>query len=254
MKIVIAAFLTLFLSACAMHSSNGLFVHYQGEQILSEQAAKTLPREERINAISADMKRVGFSSIRVSYLFDTFSDTVLDIYSNQFELMKEYKSLLDHHKDVTSFLMANQNKIEQELELAILEFDKTAATEEQKIGPKLTAYESATDEIWQENAKLSVQIAAQALELGVVFYSLYNEDRKNKEKNKKENSNKNTNNLENFIAADLLNMLSSASKMSKAYDLAEVRLHLAKVANDFIKDEQAVIDISKELQRYQNAQ
>ena len=34
--------------------------------------------------------------------------------------------------------------------------------------------------------------------------------------------------------------------------LAEVRINLAKVANDFIKDKQAIIDISKRLQEYQN--
>ena len=39
-----------------------------------------------------------------------------------------------------------------------------------------------------------------------------------------------SNNLQNFLAADLLNMLNSADKTYQAYKLAEARLHLAKVA------------------------
>ena len=219
------------------------------------------------------MQKIGFTSPNVSYLFDQYSDTVLNIYSNQFELMTEYKSLLDNHKDVTSFLMANQGKSEQEIQQAVIDFDAGAKSEEQKIGPKLSRYEAATSEIWQENAKLSLQIAAQALELGAVLYTLNRQDQKAKEHNKKleleaqkaqsdpnyqptkkREERKNENSLQSFLAADLFSMLSSANRTYEAYKLAEVRLHLAKVANDFIKDEQAVIDISKQLQQYQNEQ
>ncbi len=249
MKIVITFFLLLLVSGCAIQPNTGQAIEYRGEQILSEQDAKNLPRETRISSISANMKSVGFTSVKVSYLLDAYSDTVLNIYSNQFELMKEYKSLLDNHKDVTSFLMANQGKSEQEIKLAADEFDATAKDETEKVGPKLNEYKQASDKIWQENAKLTAQIAAQALELGAVLYSLRHQDKKAKEEKQK-----NSNTLQNFIAADFVNMLSSANRTYEAYKLAEIRLHLAKIANDFIKDEQAIIDISKQLQEYQNAQ
>jgi hypothetical protein len=48
-------------------------------------------------------------------------------------------------------------------------------------------------------------------------------------------------------------MLMNANKIGEAYKLAEIRLHLAKVANEFIEDEKAIIDIAKQLQTFQNA-
>ena len=236
MKHLLLLFIIVMLSGCAMSVGNGQYINYQGDNILSEQAAKALPRQERMTTITSDMDKVGFQRTKVSYLFDAFSDSVLSIYRNQYELMKEHKSLLDNHKDVMSFLMANKGKDDRELQTAIKEFDSTAETEEQKIGPKIKEYEGASDRIWKENAKLTLEIAAQAVELGVVIYNSTKGDKK----------------IEHLIAADLLSMLASANKLQKAYKLAEVRLHLAKVANDFIKDEQAIIDISKRLQEYQN--
>lgn len=252
----------LGLSGCAIKPLNGEAIYFQGNLLLSESAAKQLPREDRITSITNNMKQVGFTQPKVSYLFDTYSDTVLDIYTHQYELMSEYKALLDHHRDVTSFLMANADKTEEEIEQAAQAFDASAREDSEKIGPKLTRYQAATDKIWQQNAKLSLQITAQALELSSVLYSLHLSDKKAKAQRQKEAENtsqtppqrKQTNNLQNFLAADLLNMLNSADKTYQAYKLAEARLHLAKVANDFIKDEQAVISISKQLQEIQNEQ
>ena len=236
MKHLLLITLVVMLSGCAMSVTNGQYIAYQGDNILSEQAAKALPRDERMSAITTDMDKVGFKRTKVSYLFDAFSDSVLSVYRNQYNLMKQHKSLLDNHKDVMSFLMANKGKDDEQLKLAIEDFDSTADNEEQKIGPKIKEYENASDRIWKENAKLTLEIAAQAVELGVIIY----------------NSSKGDNKIEHLIAADLLSMLASANKLHNAYNLAEVRLHLAKVANDFIEDEKAIIDISKRLQEYQN--
>lgn len=246
-----------------MQPMNGQYLSFKGQSVLSQSDAKTLPREARIQAIATEMKKVGFTSPKVSYLFDKYSDTVLKIYSHQFELMNEYKALLDNHKDVTSFLKANEDKDKTELALAAEEFDLGASNNDEKIGPKLARYEAATEKIWQENAKLSLQIAAQAAELGAVFYTLHRSDRKRKEQkaeqeannpSKKQQKDDELSNLQKFVTAELFSMLSSANRTYDAYKLAEIRLHLAKVANEFITDEQAVIDISKQLQAHQNAQ
>ena len=236
MKILSLLLLVSMLFGCAMSAGQGQFINYQGNDILTEGNAKALPRNERLNAITKDMSKVGFQRTKVSYIFDAFSDSVLSIYRNQFELMKEHKALLDNHKDVMSFLMANKGKDDDELKQAIAQFDAGADSEEHKIGPKIQSYEAASDRIWKENAKLTLEISAQALELGVVIY----------------NSTKGSKKLEDFIAADLLSMLASANKINEAYKLAEIRLHLSKLANNFIEDEQAIIDISKRLQDHQN--
>lgn len=224
------------LCGCAMSVGKGQFVEYEGHQLLSEQLARSLSRDERLTQITANMKTVGFKRTQVSYMFDAFSNSVLSIYQNQYKLIKAHKTLLDNHKDVMSFLMANKGKSKKELAQAIKDFDSTAESEQQKIEPKLNAYEKASDKIWQENAKLSLEIAAQALQLGSVIYNATRGDRK----------------IEEFIAVDLFSMLLSADKLGDSYKLAEIRLHLAKIANDFIKDEQAIIDISKQLQNYQD--
>lgn len=214
----------------------GQFVAFNGQNLLSEKSAKALPRSERLGTISANMKTVGFQRVKVSYLFDKYSDTVLGIFENQHELMEEHKTLLDNHKDVMSFLMANQDKSDQELQLEIERFDGTIDEEQDKIAPKIEAYQQASSRIWQENAKLTAQIAVQALELSFVIYQ----------------ASQSEDGVEGLVIGNLLEMMLAANKLNKASELAKIRLHLSKLANDFIKDEQAIIDISKRLQEYQD--
>lgn len=236
-RFVLIIILTSLLTACAMApTQQGQFIAFNGHNLLSEESAKALPRTERLSTITANMTSVGFRRFKVSYLFDKYSDTVLGIFENQFELMEQHKTLLDNHKDVMSFLMANQQKNDKELQQEIERFDSTIIEQDHKIAPKIKSYQKASDKIWQENAKLTAQIAVQALELGLVIYQASQTEE----------------GVEGLVMGNLLEMMLSANKLNKASELAKVRLHLAKVANDFIKDEQAIIDISKRLQAYQD--
>ncbi|NVK24806.1 MAG: hypothetical protein HWE10_07745 [Gammaproteobacteria bacterium] len=214
------------------------FVQYNDQNILSEDSAKALPRTERLETITKQMKQVGFSHTRVSYLFDKYSSTVLGIFENQYQLMKEHKTLLDNHKDVMSFLMANQGKSKSELQQEIERFDQLVKLERDKIAPKIKAYEKASDKIWRENAKLTAQIAVQALELSLFIYQASQTDE----------------GVGELLMVNMLEMMFAANKLNQPAKLAKIRLHLAKLANDFIEDEQAIIDISKRLQEYQDEQ
>ena len=222
---------TLLLFGCAVSVKDGDDVTFKSYKIISKFNAKLLPREQRLSRITSDMKKIGHSRPRVSQVFDTFSDSVLSIFKHQQSIMNEHKILLDNHRDVLSFLMANKDKDKTQLQQAINDFDQSAENEQQKIGPKIKDYEKASDKIWQENVKLSALITAQTLKLAHVIYSQGDD----------------------LVGVQGIQMLFNANKINDAYNLAEIRLHLAKVANEFIEDEKAIIDISKQLQSLQNA-
>jgi hypothetical protein len=221
----------MFLFGCAISVKDGDDIQFQNYKVISQFNAKLLPREQRLARITNDMKKVGFKRPKVSQVFDTFSDSVLSIFKHQKNIMNEHKTLLDNHRDVLSFLMANKDKNKTQLHKAISDFDKTAKNEQEKIAPKIQAYEKASDKIWQENLKLSLLITEQTLKLAHVIYQQGDD----------------------LAGIQGIQMLFNASKINDAYNLAEIRLHLAKVANEFIDDEKAIIDISKQLQTLQDA-
>lgn len=221
----------LLLFGCAINVQDGDDIKYNKHNIVSKFNAKLMPREQRLARISSDMKKVGFNKVSVSQVFNAFSNSVLSIFKHQHNIITEHKVLLDNHRDVLSFLMANKDKDKAQLQQAINDFDKTAETEKEKIGPKIKAYEKASDKIWEENVKLSLLITEQTLRLAYII-RLQGDD---------------------LIGMQGLSMLMNANKIGEAYKLAEIRLHLAKVANEFIEDEKAIIDIAKQLQTFQNA-
>lgn len=221
----------ILLAGCAMNIKDGDDIQFNKHKIVSEFVAKSLPREERLKRISSDIQKVGFKKIRVSGVFDTFSDSALSIFKHQNNIMTEHKTMLDNHRDVLSFLMANQGKDKSQLAQAISDFDKTAKNEQEKIGPKIKEYERASEKISNENTKLTALITEQTLKLAHIIYSQGDD----------------------LLGVQGIQMLFNASKVSEAYNLAEIRLHLAKVANEFINDEKAIIDIAKQLQSLQDA-
>ena len=103
---------TILLFGCAISVKDGDDITFKNYKIISEFNAKLLPREQRLARITSDMKKIGFNRPRVSQVFDTFSDSVLNIFRHQQSIMAEHKTLLDNHRDVLSFLMANKDKDE----------------------------------------------------------------------------------------------------------------------------------------------
>ena len=79
-----------------------------------------------------------------------------------------YRDVVTQHRDVVSFLTANQGKTDEELLAAAKEFDSNADKEENRIGKKLDAYTEATKSISAENTKLSIELTKQSIELGLL--------------------------------------------------------------------------------------
>lgn len=222
--------LSAAISGCVMtpqtDALGNQFVGFGEHQILTEEQAKKLPREERLARIAEDIKKVGYKSVQVSNLMDTVTESILSIFKNQSELLSRYAVIVDDHKDVMSFIYANQGKSKAELAIEAKRFDRLAQHDRQKIAPKLKRYKRANDEIQRQNTILAGELIIQSVRLASFF---------------QENS-------EELLGADALTMLLNAGKISEAYKLAEIRLHLASIANDFIQDEKAVLEITKKIQ------
>lgn len=229
-RLLSLTFVALTLSGCAMSPDKNGVIKYKGHEVLSQEQAKSLPRNDRLTRIVQDMENVGFKRVRVSKIIDPITQSVLAIYRNQHKVISQYKTMLDNHRDVMSFLMANKGKSEQELQQEMQRFDANMTDDKDKITPKVVAYRKATDKIWQENVKLSLKIAEASL---VLAHTIHNSS-------------------DELLDKEGLMLLLNGGKVIDVYQLSEVRLHLAKLANEFIDDEKAIIDITKQLQRQQN--
>lgn len=204
----------------------GNYVSYNKLKIITKEDAQSLPREQRWTRIAQDMKAVGFKTESVSHLVDGFSNSVVSIYRNQYELLEKYTKIVDNHKDVMSFIHANKGKSKSELKAEAKRFDDLALNENDKIGPKLKEYKNATDDIQKENIRLAGELLLQSGKLVVIFKD----------------------NTEELLKAEALTMLLKLGKLQDAYKAAEVRIHLATLANDFIDDEKATLEITKQIQ------
>lgn len=224
------ASLTSLIGGCAMTPQTdefgNNFVGFNEHKILTEEQAKIMPRAERMRRISDDMKKVGFKRVKVSKLMDSVTVSILSVFENQFALLSRYAEITDHHKDVMSFIHANKDKNKAELAAEVKRFDATAKTNKQKIGPKLKRYKQANEEIQKQNTILAAELIKQSIQLASFFQD----------------------NSEQLLGADALTMLLNAGNISEAYNLAEIRIHLASIANDFIEDERAVLEITKKIQ------
>lgn len=230
MRFILLFITVLSLTGCAIQPNKHGKISYKGHDIASEKHIASLEREAKLDRLITDCKIVGYDLIHVSLLVDPVSDTIMNLFKNQCRLMNQYRVMLDNHRDVTSFLIANQGKTEQQINEEVARFDSLAATESERIGPKMKAYQQASDRVWRENVKLGGHIAKNSVILAALFHD----------------------NFEELLGQESIKTLLSGKRLFDAYDLAEIRLHIAKLANDFIEDEKAIIAISKELQREQN--
>lgn len=228
--IIIILIMSGLLSGCVMppqtDAFGNSFVSFGKHKIVTQEEAKKMPRADRLMRISGDMVTIGFERVSVSNLVDTVTESVLSIFTNQFELLTRYSAIADDHKDVMSFIHANEGKSSEELAIEAKRFDSMAETEEQKIAPKLARYQLASSEIQYQNELLAAELVQQTVRLSSYF---------------KKNS-------EQLLNADAMTILMNAGNIAKAYNLAEIRIHMAQVANDFIADEKAVLDITKKIQ------
>ncbi|WP_016954697.1 hypothetical protein [Catenovulum agarivorans] len=202
----------------------------QDYQIITPEAFATLERAEKETRLKQDMDTLGFGVLNISNTFNKVQQTALVYAKQQYDLIESYNTLALNHRDVQSFLRANQGKSEKELSLAIAEFDKGAKKPSEKIAPKIKAYEKANQQIFNKNAELTAIITLQVLELGTVVLD----------------------DPSQFLKMEGLLLLANYYKVEKASSILMDRLTLAQHANTLIADDKALIDITKQIQLKQN--
>ncbi|EWH08234.1 hypothetical protein DS2_18363 [Catenovulum agarivorans DS-2] len=202
----------------------------QDYKIITPEEFANLPRADKQNRIKQDMDTLGFGILDISQTFNKVQQTALVYAKQQYDLIENYNTLALNHRDVQSFLYANQGKDEQALATAIAEFDKSAAKPSEKIGPKIAAYEKANKKIFNKNAELTAIISLQILELGTVVMD----------------------DPSQFLKMEGLLLLANYYKVEKASSILMDRLTLAQHANSLIADDKALIDITKQIQQKQN--
>ncbi|PYE35160.1 hypothetical protein DFP83_10134 [Idiomarina fontislapidosi] len=131
----------------------------------NEQAA-TMNRVDAIATLSENIEKVGFNRVEVSPGVDEVLNICASILERQYSVMDEYRTQAENHADVQAFLYAHQGKTPEQLQLAITEFDAGATSEEDKIGPKIVAYQASIDEVTQRNTQLGIELTAQLIKLG----------------------------------------------------------------------------------------
>ncbi|WP_143870744.1 hypothetical protein [Catenovulum sediminis] len=199
-------------------------------QIVSNEEFSTLDRSQRQSRLQTDIETLGFGIIDITPTFNKVQHTAMVYTKQQFELVDTYSTIAANHRDVQSFLKANEGKSKEELAKAIKAFDKTAKNNSQKIGPKLKAYEAANQKVFNANAELTAVIALQVIEIGSVL----------------------TRNPDKFLQAEGLSLLANFYKLEKASSILMDRLTLAQHANSMIANDKAIIDITKQIQEKQN--
>lgn len=199
--------------------------------------AHTLDREAAMIELSQRIERVGYRRVRISPGVDEFLNVAAAILQQQAELMGEYRIRAEFHRDVQAFLWAYQDVSTEELQAAVIEFDLRAMTDEEKIAPKLAAYQLANRRIQQRNRALAAEISAQLLVAGYLL---------------KEHRDA----VMAFAVANMLSGLTGGhgnrthdNDLILALLRARDQLRLAREANALIQIEQATIAAIDDLQR-----
>jgi hypothetical protein len=161
-------------------------------------------------------------------IFDEIGKTMAIRFKRQKTLLVSYRSKLEGHKDVASFLNANKGKNQNELKQEIVRFDSSANNESEKIGPKIEAFESATNEINQQNLILTKQLVDQGLKIAGLV------------KGK---------GLEQFVTASGFLAVTQLNNVRSAYSETADRLSLGKEANKFIDADLQTVSMVKETQK-----
>ena len=153
-KWIVAPLAAVVLSAC-MSTSN--------------ENAATLDRNQAVADLSVQMEELGFSRVEIQPGVDEFLNICASILERQYNVMGEYRTQTENYVDVQAFLTAHQGKSEEELRAAIIAFDEKAQTEDEKIGPKLTAYNSAIEGVSEQNTKLATEITLQLAQAAIIL-------------------------------------------------------------------------------------
>ncbi|MEZ9515843.1 hypothetical protein AB4359_03280 [Vibrio splendidus] len=124
----------------------------------------TVDREAASKELTQNCKELGTEFTPVSFAVDKASKVMVSLQERQCSVFNDYRTLASKHGDVAGFLAVNADKSDEELRVAMSEFDEGKPANK-KITPQVEAYKKASDEIFQKNLKLAADIALQAGEL-----------------------------------------------------------------------------------------
>ncbi len=124
----------------------------------------TIDREAVSKELTQNCKELGTEFTPVSFAVDKASKVMVSLQERQCSVFNDYRTLASKHGDVAGFLAVNADKSDEELRVAMNEFDEGKPANK-KITPQVEAYKKASDEIFQKNLKLAADIALQAGEL-----------------------------------------------------------------------------------------
>ncbi|MBE3667977.1 hypothetical protein BOO24_04540 [Vibrio navarrensis] len=146
---------TLFATALAGCSS------------MSGMESATVDRNEKSAALVKSCSELGSEYTPVSYAVDKVSKVMVSIQERQCSVFQDYRTLAEKHADVAGFLKINADKSDEELLVAMNEFDEGKA-ENKKIRPQVEAYKAASDSIFDKNLELAKDIAVEAAEIALI--------------------------------------------------------------------------------------
>ncbi len=127
----------------------------------------TVDRNEMSAALVKSCTELGSEYTPVSYAVDKVSKVMVSIQERQCAVFQDYRTLADKHADVAGFLKINADKSDEELLVAMNEFDEGKA-ENKKIRPQVEAYKAASDSIFDKNVELAKDIALEAAEIAII--------------------------------------------------------------------------------------
>ncbi|TWX56856.1 hypothetical protein [Colwellia hornerae] len=133
---------------------------------LSNEQKANVDRDVEVERIIAEIDTVGYEVVQVSPGIDEFLNGLSAFVKQQRNVSVQYREVVKQHRDVTSFLAANEGKTDEELLAEAKIFDLGTKTDEDKIGNKLAAYTSATETISEENSQLTIELVKQSVQLG----------------------------------------------------------------------------------------
>lgn len=127
----------------------------------------TVDRNELSTALTKTCAELGTEFTPVSVAVDKVSKIMVSIQERQCTVFQSYRTLADKHADVAGFLAVNSEKTDEELLVAMNAFDE-GKDENKKIRPQVEAYKQASDDIFDQNLKLTGDIALQAGEITLI--------------------------------------------------------------------------------------
>lgn len=131
----------------------------------NDSSAATLDRYQAIGSLSVQIEEVGFKQAEdlenIPAGVEQFVNMADALVRRQYDVMGAFREQAELYADVSAFLYAYPDATSEELTEAIERFDAGAETHEQKIGPKIHAYNASLETISEHNLQLGIELLEQ---------------------------------------------------------------------------------------------